>query len=220
MKSHLRFGSACVLLLGAALAAGSGALADELRSHFDSDSLMRAPGFFDLEVLGESSDRSSAARWLILDDPNPPSAPYRLVQVNTTRPEDSIAVAIRRNIELQDGAVSTFVKRGPGHAGLLLRMADPRNFLLLLADTATGELVLTSYRDGKALEIGRGSAVFDRDWEEIEVKLSGPSVAVSVNEKPVFDAKDPGPSSGRLGLATAGPGEASFDELRIAKAAR
>jgi hypothetical protein len=214
MKSHLRLRSACVLLVWAALTPGSvPARADEIRSHFDSDSLMRTPGFFDLVVLGESG----AARWLILDDPNPPSVPYRLAQVTAKRPEGSIAAALRRNVELQDGSVSTFVKRNPGRAGLVLRMADPQNFLLLLADTATGELVLSSYRDGKSSELGRGSGAFDRGWEKITVKLSGPSVAVSVNEKPVFDAKDPRPASGRVGLATAGPGEASFDELLIVK---
>jgi hypothetical protein len=214
MKLQRWLRSACALLVWAALAPGSGpARADEVRNHFDSDSLMRSPGFFDLVVLGDPGK----AKWLILDDPNPPSAPYRLAQVELKRPEGSIAAALRRNVELQDGTVSTFVKRGPGRAGLVLRMADPKNFLLLLADTATGELVLASYRDGQATELGRGSGALDRGWEKIAVKLAGPSVAVSVNERPVLDAKDPAPASGRVGLATTGPGEASFDELLIVK---
>jgi hypothetical protein len=174
---------------------------------------MRAPGFVDLVVLGEAGP----ARWLVLTDPNPPSAPYRLAQVNTKRPDGSIAAALRRNVELQDGTVSTFVKQGPSRAGLVLRMADPQNFLLLLADTATGGLVLTSYRDGKPAELGKGSATLDRGWEKIAAKLEGPAVTISVNDKKVFDAKDPKPVSGRVGLATAGPGEASFDELLIVK---
>jgi hypothetical protein len=172
---------------------------------------MRAPGFFDMVVVGDGG----TARWLILTDPNPPSAPYRLAQVNAKRPDGSIAAALRRNVDLQDGTVSTFVKKGPSRAGLILRMADPQNFLVLLADTTTGDLVLTSYRDGKPAELGKGSGPFDRDWVKIGARLEGPSVVVSVNDKTVFDAKDPKPASGRVGVATAGPGEASFDELLI-----
>ena len=53
MKSHLRLRSACALLLAAVFAAASApALGEEIRNHFDSDSLMRTPGFFDLVVLG------------------------------------------------------------------------------------------------------------------------------------------------------------------------
>jgi hypothetical protein len=217
MKSHLQLRSACALLAAVVSAAAVPALGEEFRNHFDSDSLMRTPGFFDLVVLGNES-KESQARWLVLTDPNPPSAPYRLAQVNTRRPEGSIAAALRRNVELQDGAVSTFVRRQPSRAGLILRMTDPKNFLVLLADTQTGELVLTSHRDGKPEELGKGTVAFDhRDWVQIAAKLEGPSVTISVNDAKLFDAKDPKPASGRVGLATAGPGEASFDELVIVK---
>src|SRR5262245_712369 len=178
MKSHLRLRSACALLLGA-LAAGAGRLvADELRNHFDSDSLMRAPGFFDFVVVGQGQ-----GKWLILDDPNPPSAPYRVAQVSTRLPEGAIATALRRNVELQDGDVSVFVKTGTGRGGVIVRMVDANNFLVLFADTATGELVLTSYRDGKPAELARGTAPFDRHWMKIGTKLAGPSVTVSVNDR-------------------------------------
>ena len=115
----------------------------------------------------------------------------------------------------QDGAASTFVKKGPGQAGLVLRLVDAKNYLLLLADTQNGDLVLTSYRDGKAAELGRGAGAFERGWEKIGAKLEGPTVTVSVNDRKLFDAKDPGPAAGRVGVVTAGPGEASFDELLI-----
>ena len=217
MKSQLRLRSACALFLAAALtAASSPALGEEIRSHFDSDSLMRAPGFFDLVVFGEQS-KQTQARWFVLTDPNPPSAPYRLAQVNVNRPDGSIAAALRRNSEMQDGTVSVFLKKGPGRAGLILRMPDEKNYLLLLANTATGELVLTSERDGKSTELGKGTGAFDRDWLKMTVKLEGPAVAVSVTDKPVLEAKDPKPVSGRVGVATTGPGEASFDELLIVR---
>lgn len=204
-------------LLGVSLllTAHAGALAQEtLRNHFDSDSIMRAPGFFDFAVLGAPG----AARWLILSDRNPPSAPNCLSQTERARPADSIAVALRRNQLFQDGTITTFVQRGGGRSGLLLRMADEKNFLVLLADTGTGETVLWSYQDGKPSELGRGRAAFDRGWEEVGVTALGPKLAVLFNGQKLFEAADPRPAAGRTGLATAGPGEARFDEFSIAPA--
>jgi hypothetical protein len=141
--------------------------------------------------------------------------PYRLAQTDTQRPADSIAAALRRGVTLQDGSASTFVKQGPSRAGLLLRMADEKNFLLLLVDTGSGDAVLSSYRDGQPSELGRGHGAFARGWERIGVTLAGPAVAVSFGGQTLFAATDPGPVSGRIGVATAGPGEASFDEFLI-----
>jgi hypothetical protein len=170
---------------------------------------MRPPGFFDAVVLLAPG----AARWLILTDPNPPSTANCLVQTGASRPADSIAAAIRRNYSFQDGAVSTFVKRGPGRGGLLLRMADEKNFVVLLADMASGNVVLWSYRDGKPTELGHGRAVLAREWEKLGVTAAGPALSVLFDDQKLFDATDPKPLAGRSGLATAGPGETRFDEF-------
>lgn len=184
------------------------ALAEKVRNHFDSDSIMRPPGFFDLAVLGAPGP----AKWLVLTDLNPPSAPNRLVQVERARPADSIAAALRRNYTFQDGTVSTFVKQGAGREGLILRMKDEKNFLVLLVDPS-GEAVLSSYRDGAATELGHGRAVIARPWERFSVTAAGPDVSVSFNDEKLFDARDLRPVAGRTGLAAVGPGEASFDEF-------
>jgi hypothetical protein len=213
MKSNSRLRSACALALAIAGACVSApGVADELRNHFDTDAIMRPPGFFDPVLLGEPGGE---ARWLILVDTNPPSAPNKLVQVNSKRLAGAIAAALRRNVGFQDGSVSVFLKQGPGRAGLVLRLVDKDNFLLLLADTQSGDVVLTSYRDGKPTELGRGQRAFERGWEKIGATLAGPSVSVTFNDQKLFEAADPKPGSGRIGAATAGPGEASFDELLI-----
>ena len=186
------------------------AVADKVRNHFDSDSVMRPPGFFDFAILGAPGP----AKWLILTDPNPPSAPKVLVQVDQSRPADSIAAALRRNYTFQDGTVSTFVRQGSGREGLILRLKDEKNFLVLLVD-ASGDAVLSAYRDGVAKELGRGRAPFARRWEKFSVTASGPELSVFFNEQKLFDARDPNPVSGRTGLGAAGPGEASFDEFVI-----
>lgn len=200
---------AALALPAGAVASDGGAPAEQVRNHFDADGPMRPPGFFDLVVLGAPGE----ARWLVLTDPNPPSTANRLAQVKASRPADSIAAAVRRTYTFQDGTVSVFVKRGASRAGILLRYADEKNFLVLLADTATGEAVLSSYRGGRATELGRGRAALDREWEKVAVSAAGPSLNVVFGETKLFEAVDPKPVSGRAGLAAAGPGEASFDEL-------
>ena len=194
------------LLLAAALPAAEG-----VRNHFDMDSLGRPPGFFDAVVLGAPGP----ARWLILTDLNPPSAPNRLAQVEQKRPADSIAAVIRRNYVFEDGTVSAYIKRGGGREGLILRMADEKNFLVLLIDSGSGDVVLSSYRAGQPAELGRGQARLDRGWEKLSVVASGPALTVSFNDEKLFEAKDPKPATGKTGLAAAGPGEASFDEFII-----
>jgi hypothetical protein len=203
--SRARIATFFALSLAAALPA------DTLRNHFDSDGMMRPPGFFDFVVVGSQGN----ARWLILSDTNPPSAPYIVSQTELTRPADAIAMALRRNQAFQDGSIATFVKRSAGRAGLVLRMSDERNFLVLLVNTATGEAVLSSYRDGKPSELGRGQASLARAWEEFGVTASGAKVTVLFNDVKLFEAIDPAPASGRTGLATAGPGDARFDEFVI-----
>lgn len=185
------------------------AAGEEVRNHFDMDFMMRAPGFFDLVVLGEAGK----ARWLVLTDPNAPSSPNRLVQTEARLPGGSIAAALRRSVSFQDGKASTFIRQGPGHAGMVLRMKDEKNFLLLLADTATGEVVLSSWAAGKAKEIGRGRAAFAQPWQKLAARLDGADLSVTFGDKTLFDAKDPKPAAGRVGLAAQGPGEASFDEF-------
>ena len=202
------------LALALAVAVAPAAFAEEVRNHFDVDFMMRAPGFFDLVVLGEPGK----ARWLVLNDPNAPSSPNRLVQTETALPAGSIATALRRNVSFQDGTASTFIKQGPGHAGMVVRMKDEKNFLLLLADTATGEVVLSAWNGGKASEIGRGQAAFAQPWQRLALRLKGADVSVTfgdkgAGDKVLFAAKDPKPAAGRAGLAAQGPSEASFDEF-------
>lgn len=199
------------LALALALALPATASAEEIRNHFDMDSLARAPGFFDLIVIGAPGK----TRWLVLTDPNPPSSANRLVQTDRRLPADSIAVALRRNVSFQDGTASTFVHQGPGRAGMVLRMTDDKNFLLILVDTATGEVVLSRYTDGQPTELGRGLGVFPHPWQKLAVRLAGHDVSVTFAEKPIFDAKDPKPAAGRMGLAAPGGYEVSFDEFNL-----
>ena len=172
---------------------------------------MGAPGFFDLVVLGDPGK----ARWLVLTDPNPPSAANRLAQTERSLPAGAIAAALRRNVTFQDGAASTFVRRGAERAGMVLRMTDEKNFLLVLVDTASGEVVLSRYAQGQASELGRGQASFTHPWQKLAVRLAGPDVSVVFGDQPLFDAKDPKPAPGRAGVAATGPGESSFDEFNL-----
>lgn len=197
------------MAFSALLLAAAPAGAEKIRMHFDADSAGRPPGFFDLVVWGAPG----IADWLVVADPNPPSTPNKLIQTIDTRPAGSIAVALRRTYSFQDGDVSVGIRRGTGHGGIVLRASDDKNFLLLLIDLASGETRLSSWRNGKETELGHGKATLDRDWGTLTVTASGPSLTAQWNGKSLLAGTDPHPGAGRVGLATTGPGQASFDEL-------
>jgi hypothetical protein len=200
--------AAFALALGALLLAGS-ARAERVRHHFDSDSAGRPPGFFDTVVWGLPGE----ADWKVLADMNPPSTPNKLLQTIANRPVGSIAVALRRSYAFENGNVSVALRKGAGLAGIVLRAAGEKDFLVLFLDVANGDARLSSYREGKATELARGKAEIDQEWGRLSVSASGPDVSARWNDKPLLTAKDPHPEAGRVGLATAGPGSTSFDEF-------
>jgi hypothetical protein len=196
------------LALGALLLVAS-ARAERVRTHFDSDSGGRPPGFFDTVVWGSPGE----AEWKVLADTNPPSTPNKLLQTLANRPAGSIAVALRRSYTFEDGNVSVAVRKGAGLAGIALRAAGEKDFLVLFLDVASGDARLWSYRDGKSTELARGKAEIDQEWGYLSISASGPEVSARWNDKPLLKATDPHPEAGRVGLATTGPGSASFDEF-------
>jgi hypothetical protein len=196
------------LALGALLLVAS-ARAERVRTHFDSDSAGRPPGFFDTVVWGLPGE----AEWKVLADFNPPSAPNKLLQTLANRPVGSIAVALRRTYTFEDGNVSVALRKGAGLAGIALRAAGDKDFLVLFLDVASGDARLWSYRGGKSNELARGKAEIDREWGKLSISATGPAVSARWNDKPLLTATDPHPEAGRVGLATTGPGSVSFDEL-------
>ncbi len=199
-----RFALALAAFLSVAVARG-----EKIRHHFDSDSGGRAPGFFDSVVWGTPG----AAEWKVLADMNPPSTPNKLLQTLPNRPVGSIAVALRRTYSFQDGNVSVGLRNGAGLAGVALRAAGEKDFLVLFVDVASGEARLWSYRAGKPTELAHGKAEIDQEWGKLVIVASGPEISARWNDKPLLTAKDPHPAAGRVGLATTGPGSASFDEF-------
>lgn len=198
---------AALLSFGVFLAVA--AQAEKIRNHFDSDAAMRPPGFFDAVVWGGRGD----AEWRVIADTNPPSAPNRLIQILDARPAGSIAAALRRNHVFQDGRISTGVRRGVGLGGLVLRATGEKDFIVLLLDLTSGDARLSSYRDGKATELARGTAKMAHEWGVLALDAAGPSISARWNGAPLLRATDPRPIAGRSGLATAGPGAVSFDEF-------
>jgi hypothetical protein len=201
--------TAALLAVAALLAAATPVLAEKVRNHFDSDGIMRAPGFFEYVVLGGPGP----AKWLVLSDKNPPSAPAVAVQVESGRPATSIAAAVRRTYSFLNGTSSTFVKSGGSRSGLVVRYVDEKNYVVLLVDSESGEAELTSVRDGKSESLARGKAKFEQPWTRLDLVASGPSLKATFGDAPLLEGTDPHPVAGRVGMAAAGPGEARFDEL-------
>jgi hypothetical protein len=196
---------------GAVLLLAAAARAERLRSHFDADVLSRPPGFFDFAVLAAPGQ----ARWIVVNDDTAPSPPQAAAQVIDSRPAGSIAAALRRNSAGRDGTWSVMIKQGAARAGLVLRMADERNFVLLLVDCGSGDARLISYRDGKPHELASGRGAFNTGWARLTVSGRGPALSATFDDKALLQATDPRPASGRAGMATTGPGAAEFDEFVV-----
>lgn len=196
--------AACAVVLIAAAAR-----AERLRSHFDSDAINRPPGFFDFAVLGAPGQ----ARWVVVNDDTAPSPPQAAAQVIDSRPDGSIATALRRNSAGRDGNWSVMIKLGTARAGLVLRMADERNFLVLLVDCGSGDARLISYRGGQPYEIASGRGAFNTGWARLAITGRGTALTATFDGKPLLEGTDPNPAAGRAGMATTGPGAASFDEF-------
>jgi hypothetical protein len=196
-----------LLVLGAILPLA--AYGETWRNHFDADSAARPPGFFDTMVLGAPG----RANWIVVADPNPPSTPNQLTQTVRDRPMGSIAAALRRNVAIQDGTVSVSLKKLPTVSGLVFRLSSDRDFLVLLLDGTSGEAALTAYRGGSPTPLARGKANLQNEWGTLKVTLARTAVTATWNEAELLAAEDDKPASGRAGVATEGPGIASFDEL-------
>ena len=186
--------------------------AQKIRNHFDTDALFQPPGFFDFVVLGAPASAASA-QWRVLTGKSAPSPLNYLGQIVPNRPKDSIAAALRRSVDFQDGAWSVMMLRGQGRGGIVFRMADEKNYRALLVNLGSGEARLLSYEKGVPTELGTAKGVLDREWCLLQIVAKGPHIVVRFNEKPLIEAVDPSPASGRAGVATAGPGLTSFDEF-------
>jgi hypothetical protein len=215
MRIRVTPASLCLLLALSAAAASGQASPSVVRNHFDSDAAMRPPAFFDFVELG-APGRSD---WVVVSDFNPPSAPNLVAQTVSGRPADSIAAALRRNVSFRDGRLSIALKKGSGRGGILFRMTGEKDFLVLLVDSGSGDARLVSYRGGKAEELAHGQAALETEWGVLAIEASGAQVKATWAGKPLLTAKDPAPAAGRAGMATAGPGNAAFDEFVLEPAA-
>ena len=200
-----------IVLACAALFAIPAARAEKLRTHFDFDALNQPPAYFDFAVLGSPG----AARWIVVNDDTAPSPPQAAAQVIDARPDGSIAAALRRHATSRDGSWSVSIKRGVSRAGLVLRMADEKNFVALLVDCGTGAASLVSYRNGQPRELAAGHGAFNTGWARVTVIGKGAALSATFDGRPLLQATDPSPAAGRVGMATTGPGTAAFDELVI-----
>jgi hypothetical protein len=210
-RTWIRVTAAATAALLALVSFSLAAPPEKVRNHFDSDAPMREPAFFDFAVLGPPGE----AQWKVVTEFNPPSAPNGVSQVISERPSDSIAAALRRNVKFKNGAVSLGIKKAAGHGGVVLRLADEKNYLALLVDPVSGDARLLQSIAGRTSELARGHAETPRDWAVLGVTLAGPKITATWEGKALFEATTTTTAAGRAGIATAGPGIMTFDEFVI-----
>jgi hypothetical protein len=209
-RVNRRFAFVTWLLLAASASAQPAATPPQrIRNHFDSDAHLGPPSFFDFVVLGAPG----AAEWKVVAGRNPFSSPNQAMQVVPERPADSIAAAVRRNAVFRDGTWSVAILQAPGRGGLLFRMADEKNFCVLLVNLVTGDARLIEYEKGKPVELASSHAAVDNPWGLLSITARGPKITATWDGKTLLEATASHPVAGSAGLATAGPGIVAFDEF-------
>jgi hypothetical protein len=118
-------------------------------------------------------------------------------------------------VKFKNGAVSLGIKKAAGHGGVVLRLADEKNYLALLVDPVSGDARLLQSIAGRTSELARGHAETPRDWAVLGVTLAGPKITATWEGKALFEATTTTTAAGRAGIATAGPGIMTFDEFVI-----
>lgn len=213
----------CLLALPLCLLAQTGTPAQaahpRLRNHFDFDTVLGEPGYFDFLVLGDPV----RSEWRVTTGMNPPSSPNAVSQIVADRPSGSIAAAVRRNMTFRDGTLSVALQKGSGRGGVLFRLADgkdPKDYCVVLVDQSTGEARLTVSHGGRSTETGRGKAELENDWGVLSVTADGPKIEARWDGKPLLQGTDPKPAAGRAAMATDGPGMTTFDEFILESADR
>ena len=138
-----------------------------------------------------------------------------------SRPDDSIAVALRRNSAFRDGVWSLVAApRRSGRGGIVFRMAGEKDFLVLLLDLATGDArLLRLPRWHARRSSAKATAKFGSEWGVLAISAAGPKISAEWDGQaaPAGDRSEP--VAGRSGMATAGPGSCVVRRVRSGAAA-
>jgi hypothetical protein len=205
--------------VGTGVVAAPGAATGAARTWtFDADRPNASPAGFSLARTGSGRPGS----WIVRADPEAPSMPNVLAQLDTDGTDDRFAVAVVDEPSLRDVKLSVRCKPVSGSVdqacGLVFRYRDHDNYYLTRANALENNVRLYYVKDGHRRQFeGWNGTVTGKAWHDLRVEARGDRFEVYWDGKKVIEGKDRTFSdAGKVGVWTKADSVTYFDDLSAA----
>lgn len=196
------------------------AAADDVRRKlsFDSDQIDSPPSGFSFGRTGSGP----AGRWLVRAEPDAPSRPNVLAQLDADDTSFRFPVAVADAPSLRDLRLSVRCKPVSGRVdqacGLVFRYRDENNYLITRANPLESNIRLYYVKDGKRRQLASWSGTVTAGaWHDYPVEARGDHIQVFWDGSKVLDHRDSTfMDAGRAGVWTKADSVTYFDDLAIA----
>jgi len=217
--------SAIIISISAVAAVASGlataradAPAAPTRSwNFDADRSGVAPSGFSFGRTGGGAQ----GNWIVKAEPDAPSSPNVLAQVDTDTTDYRFPVAVADEPTLKNFRLSVKCKPVSGKVdqacGLVFRYRDANNYYITRANALEDDVRIYRVKGGLRVQFASWKGkVAAAAWHELRVEGQGDHFQVSWDGKKVIDAYDGTFSeAGRVGVWTKADSVTYFDDLSV-----
>jgi hypothetical protein len=185
---------------------------------FDTDRADAPPAGFSFGKTGSGRPGS----WIVKADPEAPSKPNVLAQLDTDGTDDRFAVAVADEPSLRDVKLSVKCKPMSGSVdqacGLVFRYRDQNNYYLTRANALENNVRLYHVKDGHRRQFeGWNGTVAGKVWHDLRVEARADRFEVYWDGKKVIEGKDRTfPDAGKVGVWTKADSVTYFDDLGVA----
>ncbi|WP_394836421.1 DUF1080 domain-containing protein [Pendulispora rubella] len=204
------------LCLCAAMNVTGGRSVPHARS-FDQDAVSAAPQGFAFGRTGQGKP----GRWIVRAEPDAPSKPNVLAQVDTDDTDYRFPVAVANEPSAKDVRVRVRCKQVSGKVdqacGLVFRYQDENNYLLTRANALENNVRLYFVKNGSRKQIATWSGTVKGGvWHDFQVEARGDHIEVTWDGTKVLDHHDSTfLNAGRAGVWTKADSVTDFDDLSV-----
>jgi phosphoenolpyruvate carboxykinase (diphosphate) len=177
---------------------------------FDDAAVGKVPANWTATNTGQGT-----SKWAVQKDDSAPSKPNVLKQ----SADAAYPVCIQNEPKLKDGFVQVKFKLISGQedqaAGVVWRYQDANNYYIARVNALESNVRIYYFKAGKRAQFkGVNMKVSSAEWHTLRVDFSGPTFAVHLDGKPLFEAEDATiTDAGQVGLWTKADSVSAFDDF-------
>lgn len=185
---------------------------------FDADKPDAPPAGFSFGRTGSGK----VGTWVVKADPDAPSKPHVLAQIDADGTDDRFPVAVANEPSLRDVRLSVKCNPVSGRVdqacGLVFRYRDENNYYLVRANALENNVRLYYVKDGNRKQLeGWNGPVTSKAWHDLRVEARGDRFEVHWDGKKVIEGHDRTfPDAGKVGVWTKADSVTFFDDLAVA----